>query len=75
MIRRVLVVDDNQFVRRALCELFIREGDFDVCGQATDGQDAIEKVLESNTDLFVTDLSMAVMSGLDETRFSKTGSA
>ena len=32
MVRSVLIVDDSPVVRRALCELFTREGDFDVCG-------------------------------------------
>jgi chemotaxis response regulator CheB len=42
-IRSVLVVDDNPPVRRVLCKLFTREGDFDVCGEAENGREAIEK--------------------------------
>jgi CheY-like chemotaxis protein len=33
-VRSVLVVDDNSLVRRMLCELFTREGEFDICGEA-----------------------------------------
>ena len=42
-VRSVLVVEDNPLVRQAVCELFTREGDFDVCGEAENGRDAIEK--------------------------------
>jgi DNA-binding NarL/FixJ family response regulator len=71
VVRGVLVVDDNAFVRKALCELFAREEQFDVCGQAKDGQEAIEKAVELHPDLVVTDLLMPVMNGLDETRILK----
>ena len=70
-IRSVLVVDDNSFVRRAVCELFTREEDFDVCGEAEDGREAIEKAQLLRPDLIVTDLSMPVMNGLEETRVLK----
>jgi hypothetical protein len=39
----VLIVDDNAFLRRALCKVFIREEDLDVCGEAESGQGAIDK--------------------------------
>ena len=41
--KTVLIVDDNAFIRQALCELFKREADFDVCGEAENGKDAIKK--------------------------------
>lgn len=64
----VLIVDDNALIRQALCELFTREGDFDVCGEAGDGKEAIEKAQLFHPDLVVTDLSMPVMNGLEEAR-------
>ena len=70
-IRSVLVVDDNPLVRRMLCELFTREGDFDVCGEAENGREAIEKAQLLRPNLIVTDLSMPVMNGLDEARVLK----
>src|SRR5258708_39141867 len=69
-VRSVLVVD-NQLVREALCELFTREGDFEVCGEAENGQEAIEMAQLLRPDLIVTDLSMPVMNGLEETRALK----
>ena len=70
-VRSVLVVDDNPLVRRMLCELFTREGDFDVCGEAENGREAIEKAHLLRPNLIVTDLSMPVMNGLEETRVLK----
>src|SRR5260370_34965336 len=70
-VRSVLVVDDNPLVRRMLCELFTREGDFDVCAEAENGGEAIEKAQLLRPDLIVTDLSMPVMNGLEETRALK----
>ncbi len=70
-VRSVLVVDDNPLVRRMLCELFTREGDFDVCGEAENGREAIEKAQLLRPNLIVTDLSMPVMNGLEETRVLK----
>ena len=67
-VRSVLVVDDSPAIRKAVCELFTCEGDFEVCGQAENGREAIEKALLLQPALIVTDLSMPLMNGLEETR-------
>ena len=64
----VLIADDNDSVRRALCEAFAREADFEVCAEADDGRDSVEKALRLRPDLIVLDLSMPVMNGLDAAR-------
>ena len=64
---RILVVDDNQSVRRALCRLLTVE-DCVVCGQAGDGADAIEAARRLTPNLIVMDLSMPGMSGIDAAR-------
>ena len=66
--RTVLVVDDSSAVRSAVCELFTRAGDFEVCAEAEDGRDAIAKARWYRPALIVTDLSMPLMDGLAETR-------
>jgi two-component system chemotaxis response regulator CheY len=68
MTKSVLIVDDNAFIRQALCELFDREGDFEVCGEAEDGRQAIAAVMCLHPDLVVLDISMPVMNGLDAAR-------
>jgi DNA-binding NarL/FixJ family response regulator len=68
MAKSILIVDDNAYVRQALCELFKREADFQICGEAQNGKEAIEKALELHPDLIVLDLSMPVMNGLDAAR-------
>jgi len=70
--RLVLIVDDNPIVRQALCELFTREGDFNVCGEAENSREAVEKAQLLQPDLIVTDLSIPVMNGLEEARVLKT---
>jgi DNA-binding NarL/FixJ family response regulator len=68
MAKTVLIVDDNAFIRQALCELFTHETDFEVCGEAENGKVAIEKAQELHPDLIVMDLSMPVMNGIEAAR-------
>jgi DNA-binding NarL/FixJ family response regulator len=70
-VRSVLVVDDSPAVRKAVCELLTRERKFEVCGEAENGSEAIEKAQRLRPALIVTDLSMPVMNGLEETRVLK----
>jgi len=72
MRKTVLVVDDNAVIRRALCQSFTAEPDFDVCGEAENGLQAIEKAQELYPDLIVMDLSMPVMNGIDAARALKS---
>ena len=68
MAKTVLIVDDNAYIRQALCEVFTCEAGFEVCGEAGNGREAIAKALELHPDLIVLDLSMPVMNGLDAAR-------
>ncbi len=61
---RVLIADDNYFCRQALVEVFRRERDFDVCGEALNGRDAIRAAQLLRPDLIVMDLVMPAMNGL-----------
>ena len=71
MAKTVLIVDDNEFIRQALCELFQRQADFEVCADAENGREAIEMAEQLLPDLIVLDLSMPVMNGLDAARVLK----
>jgi len=65
MVNSVLIVDDSKSIRHALHEVFNREADFNVCGEAEDGQEAIQKAQELHPDLVVLDLCMPTMNGLE----------
>jgi len=72
MPKSVLVVDDNASIRQALCRVFTSEAEFDLCGEAENGREAIEKAQVLHPDLIVMDLSMPVMNGIDAARTLKT---
>jgi DNA-binding NarL/FixJ family response regulator len=61
----VLIVDDNTVVRSSLRRLFESYPEFEVSGEAENGQDAIDKAARLKPDLIILDLAMPVMNGLD----------
>jgi CheY-like chemotaxis protein len=63
-----LVVDDNAAVRHALRRLVERAGAWTVCGEAEDGEVAVQKVKELRPDLVILDFQMPVMDGLEAAR-------
>jgi DNA-binding NarL/FixJ family response regulator len=71
MAKTVLLVDDNPAIRHALCGLFGSQTDFEVCGEAENGQEAIQKAERLRPDLIVMDLSMPVMNGIEAARVLK----
>ena len=64
MAKGVLIVDDNAVVRSSLRRLFGVYPEFEVFGEAENGQDAIEKAEALKPDLIILDLAMPVMNGL-----------
>jgi CheY-like chemotaxis protein len=61
--KRVLIVDDVKEIRRLLRE-FLEEAEFVVCGEAANGQAAIEQATELRPELIILDASMPVMIGI-----------
>jgi DNA-binding NarL/FixJ family response regulator len=68
MAKRVLVADDNPLIRKALCKLFEAEKHYEICVEATDGEEAIDLALKHRPDLIILDLSMPVLNGLEAAR-------
>jgi DNA-binding NarL/FixJ family response regulator len=64
MSKRILVADDSYAVRKVV-HTYLAERDFDVCGEAADGQDAIEKARELNPDLILLDVAMPRTNGIE----------
>jgi DNA-binding NarL/FixJ family response regulator len=61
-------VDDSPVVRNTLRQTLERQRGWEVCGEAADGREAIEKAQQLKPDLVVLDLSMPVMNGLEAAR-------
>ncbi len=66
--RCILIVDDSAVVRRSLRQLFERNEGWEVCGEAVNGRDAIQKARELSPDLILLDLSMPEMDGSQAAR-------
>ena len=65
---RILVVDDHELVRRGICSVLATDPGITLCGEAADGQDAVEKATKLKPDIVVMDISMPRLTGLEATR-------
>ncbi len=65
---RILVADDHEVVRRGLCTLLQSQPDWQVCGEAIDGREAVEKARQLKPDAVILDIGMPRLNGLDATR-------
>ena len=65
---RILIADDNQPVRRGVKSLLSAEKDWQVCGEASDGTEALALSRELRPDLVLLDISMPGISGLETSR-------
>ncbi len=65
---KILLVDDNAVVRRALRFSIETQTDWEIAGEAENGKVAVELVQRSSPDVIILDLSMPVMNGLDAAR-------
>jgi DNA-binding NarL/FixJ family response regulator len=68
MAARILIADDNPHMRQILRNLLEQNPDWQICGEAADGQDAISKVRQLAPDLVILDFLMPGMNGLDVAR-------
>lgn len=69
---RILIVDDNELMRSALKSVLGTGGRWELCGEAANGLEAIDKVAELEPDLVVLDLVMPKMDGLQAARAIST---
>lgn len=65
---RILVADDHEVVRSGLRLLLERQPGWQVCAEAVNGREAVEKANQLKPDVIVLDISMPVLNGLEATR-------
>ena len=65
---RILVADDHQVVRTGLRTLLETERGWQVCAEATNGREAVEKAGALKPDIAVLDIGMPLLNGVEATR-------
>ena len=65
---RILIADDNERVRRGVSELLPQEPMYEVCGEAVNGSEALQKAASLKPDLILLDISMPDIDGLQWAR-------
>lgn len=65
---RILIVDDHEVMRGGLRSLLGSLPEWEVCGEAVDGVEAVEKTKELKPDVVVLDINMPILNGLEAVR-------
>jgi PAS domain S-box-containing protein len=65
---RIVLVDDHMVMRQGLAGLLRMEPDFEIAGEASDGESAVGLIREIRPDVVLMDISMPGMDGIQATR-------
>jgi two-component system nitrate/nitrite response regulator NarL len=65
---RIVVADDQEVVRKRVVATLMSRGDLEVCAEASNGMEAVDKVRQMNPDLVILDITMPQLNGLDAAR-------
>jgi NarL family two-component system response regulator LiaR len=65
---RILIADDSAVVRKSIRNLLESNTGWEVCGEAANGQEALDHAMKLKPDIIVLDLVMPVMDGLQAAR-------
>lgn len=65
---RILVADDHEIVRQGIRALLKTHAGWEVCGEATNGREAVEKAAQLKPDIVILDIGMPSLNGLNATR-------
>lgn len=65
---RILIADDHSVVRAGLRALLESHAGWEVCGEASDGREAVEKASKLKPDVAVLDIGMPLLNGVGATR-------
>ena len=64
---RVLLADDHEMVRIGVSAYLQAQPDMEVVAEAENGQQAVEKALETRPDIILMDMVMPIMTGAEAT--------
>ena len=65
---RILVADDHEVVRKGLVALLQAQPEWQVCGEAGEGREAVDKAQQLKPDVVILDIGMPNLNGLEATR-------
>ena len=68
---KILVVDDHPLVRQGIAQFINQEKDLKVCGEASDGHEALSVMDAMNPDLVIVDIEMKGLGGMELVRNMK----
>ncbi|HKS72355.1 MAG TPA: response regulator transcription factor [Terriglobales bacterium] len=65
---KILIADDNAVVRKGVRNILLRPGNWEVCGEAASGLEALERARELKPDVALLDIRMPGTNGLETAR-------
>ncbi len=66
--KQILIADDHELLRRGIRAMLETQVEWEICGEAVDGQDAVDKAAALRPDLVILDINMPVLNGLAAVR-------
>src|SRR5690242_8342643 len=66
--KRILLADDHDIVRKGIRAVLSSNPEWSVCGEASNGREAVALAIAEKPDIAVMDINMPEMNGLDATR-------
>jgi PAS domain S-box-containing protein len=66
--RKILIADDHEMLRRGIRAMLETETEWEICGEAINGQDAVDKARTLRPDLVILDINMPILNGLAAVR-------
>jgi DNA-binding NarL/FixJ family response regulator len=70
--RRIFIVEDHGVFRQGLAWIIDKSNEMEVCGDAADAAEALQKIKELTPDLVLVDIGLAGMSGIELTKRLRT---
>lgn len=62
---KLFVADDHTVIRKALCEMLEKKGDYQVIGQASNGEEALSMLNSCHPDVIILDIQMPKLNGIE----------